>query len=805
MSSLYEQHSTPLQSMLLYVQDHNMSSDWTKSAPWIWLPTHHEDESQPGRYFLFRKSFHWKRDGHDAFPVHISADSRYRLFVNGQRVSFGPCKSYPERWYYETVDILPFLIEGENTISARVLRYSCVHAGSSSIISTELPGFMVHGEIEGFSLSTDSSWKCTQETSRRIIPHAEWNYILGPPFMSNNERVSEDRSLSGWRLSGFDDSNWENAVSAFRPAKMLPMLSPWKLTERTIPVLPEIEGTFDGIVKCQGSISHDQWTDFIKKGTPVNIPAGESAIVDIECLSLTTAFVNLQCAGGVGSTITILHAECYEKDLGVETAPFPMPRTKSLRSDSNGRLYGVKDVYTVTDGERDQTFEPFWFRAFRYIQLHIQTTSHPLTLNAFTLRETYYPLEISTQIQAGPELDQIWAVSMRTLQNCRHETYEDCPFYEQNQFASDSRLQMLFTYQISSDDRLARKTLEEFHASRCPDGLIKAQFPAGFRSKQIPQFSLSFVAMVWDHMRYFGDRTLVRRYLSTIDGILGHFDERINALGLVGHFDDDTWPFVDWVPEWTVPGNIFHSCMPRSYHATGAATINSLVYILGLMQAAEACEFVGRHDTAAEYRRRAQELRDAVNTHCYDGLYLDGPSSKEYSQHSQVFAVLSETVTGQQAREVVGRLGETSLVRCSSALQFYVFRAVEKVGLYDGLFGTLLDPWRRMLAEQLTTWAEFEDNPRSDCHGWSACPINEIVTQIYGVKPVRPGQRLRIEPRVELLARAEGTFATSVGHVRVRWEQDLEVEVSEDVEAEIVFRGSVYPVHFTGGKALTFP
>ena len=125
-----------------------MGSDWTKSAPWIWLPTHHEDESQPGRYFLFRKSFHWKRDGHYAFPVHISADSRYRLFVNGQRVSFGPCKSYPKRWYYETVDILPFLIEGENTISARVLRYSCVHAGSSSIISTELPGFMMHGEIE---------------------------------------------------------------------------------------------------------------------------------------------------------------------------------------------------------------------------------------------------------------------------------------------------------------------------------------------------------------------------------------------------------------------------------------------------------------------------------------------------------------------------------------------------------------------------------------------------------------------------------------------------------------------------------
>lgn len=176
--------------------------------------------------------------------------------------------------------------------------------------------------------------------------------------MSNNERVSEDTTLSGWTLPAFDDSSWQNAVSAFRPVKMLPMQSPWKLTPRSIPMLPEVEGLFDGIVKCDGPIAHNQWTDFIREGTPVNIPAGESVTVDIECQSLTTAFVNLQCEGGSGSIITLLYAECYEKDLGVETAPFPMARTKSLRSDSSGRLYGVKDVYTVTEGG-DQTFEPF--------------------------------------------------------------------------------------------------------------------------------------------------------------------------------------------------------------------------------------------------------------------------------------------------------------------------------------------------------------------------------------------------------------------------------------------------------------
>ncbi|KAJ5655831.1 hypothetical protein N7507_007781 [Penicillium longicatenatum] len=787
-----------------------MASAWTQTPPWIWLPTHSEDESQPGRYYLFRKTFQWTQPyGLREFPVHVSADSRYRLFINGQRVSFGPCKSYPERWYYETIDILPYLTEGGNVISARVLRYSCVNTGSSSIISTELPGLMVHAEIEGLSISTDPSWKCLQETNRKIIPHSEWNYLLGPPFMSNNERVTEAKTLSGWKRAAFDDTTWESAIFQFRPVKMLPIQRPWKLEPRPIPELPEIPGRFDGIVKCEGSLTNTQWNGFIKGDGDLIVPAGETVSVDIECASLTTAFVNFQCGAGLGSIITFLYSECYEKDLGVEIAPFPMLRTKLLRSDSKGRLYGVKDIYTVADGQTEQTFEPFWFRAFRYVQLHIQTSSQPLTLKGFTLRETSYPLDISTEIQAGPELNKIWDVSLRTLQNCRHETYEDCPFYEQNQFASDSRLQMLFTYQVSSDDRLARKTLEEFHASQTPDGLIKAQFPAGFKSKQIPQFSLYWVAMVWDHMKYFADKKVVRRYLSTIDGILNHFDERINDLGLVGRFEEDTWPFIDWVSQWSVPGKIFESCMPQSYTKTGAATFNSLLYIVALMQAADLCKFMGRTDTASEYSSRAQALRDAVNKHCFDdSLYLDGPSTKEYSQHSQVFAVLSETITGTAARELMVRaMYNSSLVQCSSALQFYVFRAVEKVGLYNKMFPALLDPWRRMLADDLTTWAEFEKNPRSDCHGWSACPVNEIVTHLYGIRPARPGfKHLRIEPQMDLLPTAEGTFVTPIAKIKLKWTEDgnLEVQLSTDVEAEVVFGGSVYIVQFVAGRTVSF-
>lgn len=787
------------------------SPDWTRAAPWIWLPHYLEEDNRPGRFFLFRKAFQWHpSDNLQDLSVHVSADSRYRLFVNGHRVSWGPCKSYPGKWYYETVDIRPYLRDGENVISARVLRYSTLVPGSSSIVSMPLPGFMLYSPHPELAISTDPSWTCIEQRSVKIIPQAEWNYLLGPPFLSNNERAEEDQAITGWQMPGYDDATWDKAVFQSNAVKMLPIVSPWKLAPRPIPDLPEIEGRFDGIVKAIGSVSEDQWKLLIREDQPVVIPANAQVTVDLSVEALTTAFVSFAFSGGAGAKISILYSECYEKDLGVETAPFPMPRTKTNRSDASGRLYGVKDFYTVTSGQDTHSFEPFWFRCFRYVQLEIITTANPITLTSISLRETSYPLEVTTKVDAGAELNKIWEISLRTLQNCRHETYEDCPFYEQNQFASDSRLQLLFTYQLSPDDRLARKTLEEFHASRTPDGLIVAQYPTGFASKQIPQFSLFWILMVHDHMMYFADRTLVRRYLSTVDSIIQHFEGLLDDRGLVGQFDPDTWPFVDWVQDWFVPGQIFKSCMPPAYHTAGAATVNSLMYAYALLHAAELCEFVGRISTAEEYRARVRSIRSAVNQRCTSNsqLYLDGPGVEQYSQHTQVFAILSETVTGDAAKQLLRQtVTDSSLAQCSYAMKFYVFRAAEKTGLYSELFPSMLDPWRSMMANNLTTWAEDEVNTRSDCHGWSASPVNEIVTQLFGVKPAEPGfERVRIEPRRELVAGADGVLHTSRGNIKVQWApgKPLSVEATSKIHVEIVVNGRVVERVLGSGESVIF-
>ena len=118
----------------------------TDEAQWIWVPDF-DDTTDPGQFVLFRKSFTLEKLPIEETVLHVSADTRYRLFLNGKRISFGPCKSYPTRWYYETVDITPLLQPGKNVFSAKVLRFSATNAAGTSMSRTPLPGLILWCQI----------------------------------------------------------------------------------------------------------------------------------------------------------------------------------------------------------------------------------------------------------------------------------------------------------------------------------------------------------------------------------------------------------------------------------------------------------------------------------------------------------------------------------------------------------------------------------------------------------------------------------------------------------------------------------
>ena len=91
-----------------------LSKVW--NAKWIDVPN-----TQPQEYgiYHFRKSFELGEKPRQ-FIIHVSADNRYKLFVNGELVALGPAKGDLYHWNFETIDIAPFINGGKNIITAPV-------------------------------------------------------------------------------------------------------------------------------------------------------------------------------------------------------------------------------------------------------------------------------------------------------------------------------------------------------------------------------------------------------------------------------------------------------------------------------------------------------------------------------------------------------------------------------------------------------------------------------------------------------------------------------------------------------------
>ena len=611
--------------------------------------------------------------------------------------------------------------------------------------------------------------------------------ITGEPFrpapIHAMEQVTGDPDLFGWKKAGYGGK-------AFSPAKPYSFLaislsdSPFHLLPRTILPLAHEMARFAGVV-CERQDGKpvpagEDVLALIRGEGPLVVPANTERVVEVSADVLQCGYLHLAIEGGKGAEIALLPSECYCYPQPPRKTPFgemALPPKKGDRTDyQKGVLFGPTDTYAAAGcGTKDEpeVYEPFWFSTFRFLQLRVKTGEEPVSISAFTYTTTGYPLEVRTTAKASdPDFAGIWDISLRSLARCMHETYIDCPFYEQLQYAMDSRSEILYTYAVSADDRLARQAMEAFRLSQRPDGCINSCAPAT-RSNVIPGFSIYYVLMVYDHMMYFGDPALVRRHLPAITGVLDFFDRHLGENGLVGKvggplYRAPYWSFIDWSTAWTVGTGV----PGATAEGTGQLTMESLLYLYGLQAAERLARFVQLPDLEALWRTRAEALSSAIKTAALgeNGLYQDGPGIGGYSVHCQVFAILTGLADPCEGKRLLqATLGKDGIAQPSVAFSFYLFRALEKADWYERAAG-VWDLWRRMLAEHLTTCVENDTDARSDCHAWGGTLLYELPGVYLGVRPAAPGYgTARIRPVMGHLTFAEGSVATPKGTVRVSW------------------------------------
>ena len=225
--------------------------------------------------------------------------------------------------------------------------------------------------------------------------------------------------------------------------------------------------------------------------------------------------------------------------------------------------------------------------------------------------------------------------------------------------------------------------------------------------------------------------------------------------------------------------------------------METLLYIYGLQHAARLAAYIGRNGEAERYRKMAQRAGSAVMKYCRgrNGMITDGPGVEEYSQHVQVFAILTGLVSPEEGRIHLQKtiVHPDDYAQCTVAMRFYLFRALEMTGLY-ACTDRYYETWRRMIRLHCTTSIESETYARSECHAWGALILYELPSVTLGVRPAEPGYRkIRICPVPGYMTRASGTVRTPKGDVTVSWRMDngrmqLQYELPEGLEAEVVSR-----------------
>lgn len=216
--------------------------------------------------------------------------------------------------------------------------------------------------------------------------------------------------------------------------------------------------------------------------------------------------------------------------------------------------------------------------------------------------------------------------------------------------------------------------------------------------------------------------------------------------------------------------------------------MESLLYLIGLEKGAQLARFLGREEQAGEYGRIAGEVKKSIRAYCMDedGRLMDGPGYREYSQHCQVFGILSGVLDREEGRrnlldtlEYKGRYAQ-----CTVSMAWYLFRGLEMTGLYERT-KERWDIWRQMVDNHMTTVAESDEDPRSECHAWGALALYELPSVILGVGPAAPGyEKIKVHPVPGYLNQAKGEAVTPKGKVWVEWSKGQDGRLSVVVKAK---------------------
>jgi alpha-L-rhamnosidase len=718
------------------------------------------------------------------FYIHVSADNHYKLYINGTLVSVGPARGNQYNWFYETINIAKYLVAGNNSIAAQVWEEADYRPIWQNTIRE---GFIIQGNTSTEEvMNTNNTWKFYTDASIGVA----WGYFLAV----NGENVNMAKApTAGWNAAGFDDSSWQNAGN-LAPGQLKGSLQ--ESNYMLVPsLIPQRELTYQPItvVRLVSGISVP--SPLPKNILPLTVPANKKVIVLLDQGFETNAFPVIKFSGGAGGGIGMSFAETL-------FLPGSNYSQKPNRDTVNGMQFRGLTDSIISNGNAGQSFSPFNFRTYRYMQIVIQTGNAPMTIDSLYGIFTGYPFKQTAVLYTDdPDIAKIRAVGWRTARLCAYETFTDCPYYEQLQYIADTRVQAMVSYYESGDDLLGRHAITCIDEGHLPEGITLSVYPTK-GNQIITPFSLLYIGMMYDYYMYRNDNAFIKSKLMGERAILNFMSQYQGSDGSVKN--PPYWNYVDGPITSTNSGSWFDGIPP--FGSDGCSAAIDLQLLMAYQQAAAMEGAIGSPESAALFTKNAAQLAQTIQSKYYNPakmLYADTKDQNTYSQAVNALAILSNVVPDSNKMAVGQRIlaDSASLVQCNIYFRYYLHQALVKAGLGDGYLNWL-SIWRNDIAYGLSTWAEISDvvNNRSDCHGWGASPNIEFFRTVLGIDSYAPGfAQIKIEPHLGILTNATGEIMhpngkIAVGYVLKNNKWKIGIYLPPKTSGIFVWKGVTYPI-----------
>jgi alpha-L-rhamnosidase len=786
-------------------------------ARWLWYPS---TRCLPNTFVLFRKEIELPAAPRSARGW-ISADSRYLLAVNGERVRWGPAPSDPRWPDADPIDLASLLKPGKNVLAATVLHYGT----GDGTWPIGKPGFIFLLDVRGAdgrkeTVASDGSWLALIDRAWPPGHYRRW-YLR-----ALQEEFDARLHPYGWDRPGFTpDASWIPAMVLDCPSDRPPICSNYPdysldsggdrnvafLRARQIPDLREVDVPAAGLAESMRLRWRRSPEEYFECGTPGSYevdrePAATDAgpgawrvpPTDRRAAALTFEFA-AQVVGWPRFTIdapagTVVEVLCQEAHaLGG-------PALLDTHFHNWSR-------FTCREGEN--RFEPFDFESLRWLQLHIRGSAREVSVRDVGVRRRLYPWpEEPEHSTSEPALDRLLGACVNTLLNSAQETCVDGMGRERQQYSGDGGHQLHAIHLAFGDPRLPARFLRTFSEGMTRDGYFLDCWPAFDRLARLMERQVDMTGWgpILDH------------------GIGFNFDCRYHHL-YTGNLEALREPYPRLVrfyqylrglrrPDGLLPVEglgipsvwIDHVAFKRQRHKECAFNL----YAAAMLKDAFApiARAFGDGDRAREVEEVSRGLLEAAVRRFWDdgrGLFVSNlPWAREEGEvrlddRGLATAVLFDLCPGNRSGAAVRALAECPpemgfSYPCNAGWRLW---ALARGGRGDVVLDDLRKRWASMrsVAENDTIQEDWTAQPDSGSQ-WSHCavaPLYVLHTDVAGIRPVEPGfRRCEIRPQLadlrelRLVTRApRGPIRFSAsGDVRLR---RFAIAMPEGIEAEALF------------------